>query len=368
MTRKKKKPKRMKMNIKKFQSKVMAVLPKLAWIAILLLLVSLAYAETEKTRYSDLEKENISDESGNILKEYYGSILGTVGSKSKFNTISAKDNIAIINLTIDGKDRRILTRLSNGIAFGTSNLALGTVNNLTVIGNLAINGLSYYNINDAFGIRIYGTASTLPRVTDEGTSRLFNGTANVSINPVLRSAIDNYKVYLSPQGRTQGIWVAEKTKDYFIVKGVNAKSNVKFSWMLSGLRNYNLIDTDKKYEIKVIVDYENGLSEINLSGNYSQPKNNPIIITGNVVDIGNLNETVSANSYVLNITDESAVIDDVVLRFELSQDDVKRHIKFEYKESQNSSDEDSISNTPQSYVEREGSVIIKLGTENVKEK
>ena len=339
------------MNNKKFKVLICVIFMLIAAAAIL----SLSVGAEEKTKYSDLEKENISDESGNILKEYYGSILGTIGSKSKFNTISAKDNIAIINLTIDGKDRRILTRLSNGISFGSYNLALGTVNNLTVIGNLAINGLAYYKIDTDFGERKwFGTAELHPSFTDEGTSRLFNGTANVSINPVFRNVIDNYKVYLSPQGRTQGIWVAEKTKDYFIVKSFNAKSNVKFSWMVSGDRKgYQALE----YDITATIDYEAKTSQVNIS-DYNLT-NAALIITGNIVGIGNLSNNADKNVYTIDNVDEYNIIEDVSLKLGLSQDDVKKHIKFSYKEPQNSVDEEDT--YPKSYTEANGSVIIRLG-------
>jgi len=334
-------------------------------VAVAVILSSSVKAE-EKVRYSDLEKESIDQESQQILKEYYGSAIGAVGNVSSFNTISAKGSIAIINLTINGKDRRILTKLNKGILFGGYDSALGTANNLTVLGNLAVNGLAYYRIDTDFGERkLFEVASTLPAFTDEGISRLFNGTANVSINPVFRSAVDDYRAYLSPEGRTKGIYVAEKTNDYFIVKSFNAKSNVKFSWMLSGNRKYYkaLIEA-KEYEIKATIDYESKASKVNIS-NYNPALTNQssdavLIITGNIVAIGNLSNSADKNVYTMDTVDEYRVIEDVSLRLGISQEEVRKHVKFEYKEPQNSVDEEGAS-TPASYIEANGSVIIRLG-------
>ncbi|MDP6139242.1 MAG: hypothetical protein QGI89_04055, partial [Candidatus Woesearchaeota archaeon] len=80
----------------------------------LFLLIGLVMAsadEVQKEKIENLEKEEISDDaSQELLKEYYGNLLGYVGTK-KFNSIATKDNIAVINVTVNGRDRRILTKL-----------------------------------------------------------------------------------------------------------------------------------------------------------------------------------------------------------------------------------------------------------------
>lgn len=356
--------------------------------------------QVPKTKYSDLEKEAIDKDAQQILKDYYSGVLGNIGNISGFNSIATKDNIAIINLTIDGKDKRILTKLNKGMVFGSNDLFIGIVNNLTVLGNIAIRGLSYYIINSDFGERkLFGLAATSPGFIDEGTSRLFNGISNVSINPELRSTIDDYKVYLSPEGRTKGVYVAEKAKDYFVVKGFSSDSNVKFSWMLRGIRkDYKALAHDREYGITALIDYEAGTSLVNLSANISILSNKPLTnqsanntinsnnslsaVTGNLVELGNISEilenassvqnssvidinqsgTEAANeAYVLNSVDENAIVENAALRFGLTQEDVRKNIKFVYKAPQDSIDEKDTYQTPKSYMEVNGSVIIRIG-------
>jgi len=321
--------------------------------AIFVAMVSSAAIAQTSVKYNDLEKEAISQDSGNILEDYFGSVIGRIGNNTKFNTIATKDNIAIINLTVDGKDRRILARLTNGITYGLTgnyNLNLtqiGQVDNLTVIGNLAVSGFGYYNISTDFGERkFFGLAGTSPSFIDEGVSRLFNGISNVSINPVFGAGIDDYKVYLSPEGKTKGIYVSEKTKDYFIVKGFNPNSNIKFSWMVSGLRKQAMQDSLKDYEINALVDYESGTTQL----------------TTTQTNISSNNNQAGIHS-----TETDEIIQGASSKFGLSNGDVKSHIKFAYKEPQGASDEQDTQTqsesyqTPKSYIEVNGSVIIKLG-------
>ncbi|HJO02009.1 MAG TPA: hypothetical protein QF458_03745, partial [Candidatus Woesearchaeota archaeon] len=62
----------------------------------LFLLIGLVMAsadEVQKEKIKNLEKEEISDDaSQELLKEYYGNLLGYVGTK-KFNSIATKENI-----------------------------------------------------------------------------------------------------------------------------------------------------------------------------------------------------------------------------------------------------------------------------------
>ena len=71
-------------------------------------------AETDRTETSKLEKLQISQDSQEQLKDYYGELLGTLKTDAKFNTISTKDNIAIINVSFKNKSSIIFGRLYNG--------------------------------------------------------------------------------------------------------------------------------------------------------------------------------------------------------------------------------------------------------------
>ena len=230
-------------------------------------------AETDKTRYSALEKLQISEDSQEQLKDYYGELLGTLKTDAKFNTISTKDNIAIINVSFGNKSSRIFTRLYNGNVLGqaTSTSGLITTKNLVATGNISVSGSLLNEIEKNFGLRkLFGIYSTDARYFDEGTSRLIDGKAKIYINPVLRELIGRYNVYLSSEGITNGIYVSEKSDSYFIVKSLKPGSNVKFSWMISGIKkgaeNEYLNPYNKKdgISINVIVDYENGDSNITI--------------------------------------------------------------------------------------------------------
>lgn len=274
-----------------------------------------ASSEAEKVKYTDLEKEQIDSSGDGVLKEYYGELLGYVKENAKFNNIATKDDIAIFNVTIDGKDKRILTRLKTAALFPAQTSLTDTIRttNLVVLGNISLKGVLFSEVEDTFGPRkLYGIESTSLRYVDEGFARLVNGKANVSINPVLRELISSYNVFLSAEGLTKGIYVAEKTNSYFVVKSVNANSNVGFSWMLRGVRKDYDYYLNSEYgksegiEIKAEINFENGTAEIKINGlnkifglinasknNYSiinetninQTSNQSLIlITGNLVD------------------------------------------------------------------------------------
>jgi hypothetical protein len=48
---------------------------------------------------------------------------------------------------------------------------------------------------------------------------------------------DSYLVQLTPLGDCNGLYVSERTPDYFVVKELkNGESNVKFMWQISAYR------------------------------------------------------------------------------------------------------------------------------------
>jgi len=234
-------------------------------------------AEEEKTRISDLERDDLSDEDNEALKEYYGQMFDTIGENSRFNNIATKENIAIINVTVDGRDRRILTKLATGVVLPKIAdklvAALLEANNVTVFDYLRILGKTIFSVATSFDERnFYGVEGSEARYIDEGFSRLVNGNANVSVNPVLRELISSYNVYLSAEGITKGIYVSGKSSSYFVVKSLNANSNVGFSWMLRGIKK----EADGKFEsvyaerlgidITATINAENGTTAIRISG------------------------------------------------------------------------------------------------------
>src|SRR3989338_10443854 len=162
-----------------------------AFFLIVVSIIAVLQASSQETeKYSELKKENISEESNEALKEYYGSVLSTIGEESKFNTISTKEDIAILNVTIDGRDRRILTRLSKGVAIqrpSADNIYAQFIQsyNLTVLGSLEISGKEFFPLEPDFGARnFFSIKPPSEKIIDEGSSRLSDGIANVSINPI----------------------------------------------------------------------------------------------------------------------------------------------------------------------------------------
>jgi len=235
-------------------------------------------SDIEQVKYSELEKEEISDddESQEALQEYYGEILGTVKKKAKFNTIATHGDIVVLNVTINGKDTRILTRMRTATLFPAQNLLNATLIrtiNLIVLGNISLKGNLFFEAEKSYGLRrLYGIGSTTSRYVDEGFARLVNGKANVSINPVLRELISGYNVFLSAEGLTRGMYIAEKTSSYFVVKSVNAGSNVGFSWMLRGIKKEldeklsSEYGKEKGIGIKAEINFENGVTEVKITG------------------------------------------------------------------------------------------------------
>jgi hypothetical protein len=71
---------------------------------------------------------------------------------------------------------------------------------------------------------------------------------------------------------TKGIYIAEKTQDYFVVKSLNADSNVAFSWMLRGIKKdfdgklNSEYGKDKGISVEAKIDFENGRTEVKITG------------------------------------------------------------------------------------------------------
>lgn len=289
---------------------------KVFFIAVVMLLFFAALVRVspkEMVKISELEKEEISDdaESQELLMEQYGSLLGYVKTGTKFNSIATKDNIAIINVTVNGRDRRILTKLYTGNVLSAqqdlTNVKLIRTESLIVLGNISLKGNLFLDVDNGFGSRrLFGLGSTSLRYVDEGFSRLVDGKANVSINPILREMISGYNVFLSAEGFTNGIYIAEKTSSYFVVKSVNANSNVGFSWMLRGVRKEHdegyLVSgygKEKGISITATINYENSTSEIKISGL------NEILALVNETINDNIQNNNLTNQTNYNETDES---------------------------------------------------------------
>ena len=70
-------------------------------------------------------------------------------------------------------------------------------------------------------VTAYGATSTAPTVEDTGTGRLVNGAASVSLDAVFAATIDAtapYRVLITPDGDSRGLYVASKTPAGFLVR------------------------------------------------------------------------------------------------------------------------------------------------------
>lgn len=392
-------------------AKKIVLLACVGLVAFMAVLMS-ASSDVEIERYTALDQQNLSEESNEALKEYYGSVLSAIGEESKFNTISTKEDIAILNVTVDGKDRRILTRLSKGVALqkpATDSIFAQSIRsyNLTVLGNLEISGREFFPIETSFGARnFFSMKSGSEKLVEEGSSRLTNGMANVSINPIFAETISGYNVYLSPSGLTRGIYVEEKAESYFIVKSANKKSNVGFSWLLSGTPSSQDEGLNgDEIRIIVVIAPENNIAEIEIYGLEMQNAIDSSAITGNVVleenlssiledeptplpeivnngtggknepgneenaDNGNGNEQepesdgnkTKTAKFKISSIDEGYIISRISGVSGLSEADVKRFIRFDYKAPEYHSSEEISGSFPEGIEYADGSIIIRLG-------
>jgi hypothetical protein len=70
-------------------------------------------------------------------------------------------------------------------------------------------------------VTAYETKSTQPRIEDTGTAQLVAGSAVVQLDPAFAQSIDMsspYRVFLTPNGDTRGLYVAQKTAAGFVVR------------------------------------------------------------------------------------------------------------------------------------------------------
>lgn len=82
------------------------------------------------------------------------------------------------------------------------------------------------------------TRSTLPVIEDYGEAQLVNGTATVRLDPTFSEAISDtspYLVFLTPDGDTNGLYVAYKTPAAFQVREVRGgRSTLAFDYRIVG--------------------------------------------------------------------------------------------------------------------------------------
>ena len=224
------------------------------------------------------------------------------------------------------------------------NVGIGTTtpaSTLTITGNFSATGTKAAVVNTTYGIRkLYAMESPDIRFYDEGRARLSNGIANISLDPIFIETVEpEYNVHLTPEGKTLGIYVDEKAKEYFIVKSYVPSSNIAFTWQISAIRKgYRdvRLDLERKEDLEIIavIDEQNKVTDVEISRNVVN-ENNSIInkslisITGNVIneESDKINEKITINS-----GDEDEVIKEIEEKTKLDKDKIKKSITFRRKE------------------------------------
>jgi hypothetical protein len=70
-------------------------------------------------------------------------------------------------------------------------------------------------------VRSYSAKTSMPIVEDFGTAQLNVGAAAVALDPTFASSIDShagYRVFLTPNGDTRGLYIAAKSPAGFVVR------------------------------------------------------------------------------------------------------------------------------------------------------
>jgi hypothetical protein len=85
-------------------------------------------------------------------------------------------------------------------------------------------------------VRAFGPKSTTPTVEDSGSAELVAGAAAVRLDPTFASSIDPhvaYRVFLTPDGDTRGLYVATKAPGGFIVRETQGgRSTLAFDYRI----------------------------------------------------------------------------------------------------------------------------------------
>lgn len=164
-----------------------------------------------------------------------------VGAESGTGTgVFARGAIGVVAL---GDTRKfpalaVATSMSHGPlieAFGSSDnttevMLLDHRGNLTVAGRLTQYGNSMTIRTTSHGeqVGIFAPQQSAPTMEDFGEAQLVEGRAVVQLDPRFASTLDTrfrYRVFLTPQGDSNGLYVAEKTASAFLVREHDTTTN-----------------------------------------------------------------------------------------------------------------------------------------------
>ena len=105
-------------------------------------------------------------------------------------------------------------------------------------GNVSYKGglFHFSTIGRGLTVKSFTADATEPTVEDTGTARLVNGAASVRLDRTFAGSIEannGYRVFVTPNGDTRGLFVATKTADGFIVREAQGgRSSVTFDYRI----------------------------------------------------------------------------------------------------------------------------------------
>ncbi len=124
----------------------------------------------------------------------------------------------------------------------TSTQSISVNGNVTVSGSLSVAGgkNNIVTLPDGRSVLLYANESPEYWYEDFGTVRLRNGRALVKIDPTFAATTNTgvgYKVFLTPNGNTRGLYVIRKTATTFEVRESNGgRSNISFDYRIVAKR------------------------------------------------------------------------------------------------------------------------------------
>jgi hypothetical protein len=114
-------------------------------------------------------------------------------------------------------------------------LDLDDSGNLTITGTLSTSG-SCSSGCIASRVRSYAPHEAQPTMEDVGRSRLAQGSAYIALDPAFANVVDatsDYSVLVTPEGDSNGVFVAQRTRHGFIVReNRGGHSSVAFSYRI----------------------------------------------------------------------------------------------------------------------------------------
>ncbi len=123
---------------------------------------------------------------------------------------------------------------------------------LSVFGNLTVTGVKNAVVETSEGSRLtYAVESTEVWFEDFGNARLQDGAAVVALDPLFAETVNtevDYHVYLTPLGKSEGLYVADKSATSFEVRDNSGNGEIEFDYRIVakrlGYEDQRLAETD----------------------------------------------------------------------------------------------------------------------------